>query len=339
RLAKATSIFAPDALAIPRDQTGGLIFKLEHVARANGFAHVNAHDAMADTEAALHLSRYVYERAPDIWSSFMRFSQKAAVINYLGDEPVFSLSDVFSGRAHSWLVTAICANPANGSEHYVYNLAVDPALLAVMKEEELLARLDQNPRPVITLKCNGAPILTPADEAPDIARASAIGLDELIRRADALRDDARLCQRLAAAYQTTRPVYGPSEFVEQKIYDDFISKSDERLMADFHDAPWEERKAIVARLGDERLIELGQRLIWHERPDCIDQAMRHKIEMNFARRAASTDDTAPWLTCERAIQEVDEMLAAEIDTAQRQPLESLRGFLADRLERALTLLN
>jgi exodeoxyribonuclease-1 len=338
RLTKAASIFAPGTLVIPRDDAGRQVFKLEAVAQSNGFGHPNAHDAMADAEAALQLSRLVYERAPDIWSAFMRFSQKAAVIDYLEDETVISLSDVYSGRPYSWLVTALCANSVNKSEHVVYNLAVDPALLADMGEEALMARLGQNPRPLLSVKCNGAPIIMPAEDAPDIARTRAIGLDELARRAEALREDSRLRARLAAAFEATSPAYGPAEHVEQKIYEGFVSKPDENLMAAFHDAPWEERAGIVSRLKDERLIELGLRLIWIERPDCLEDAARRDIEMKLARRAASTDETAPWLTCERAMQSIDEMLAAEVNGAQKEFLEVLRLFLAGRLEQARTLL-
>jgi hypothetical protein len=94
----------------------------------------------------------------------------------------------------------------------------------------------------------------------------------------------------------------------------------------------------VARFGDERFIELGQRLICIERPDCLGDAMRRDIEMSLARRVASTDNAAPWLTCERAMQGLDVLLAAELDSAQRQPMESLQLFLTDKLERARNFL-
>ena len=96
------------------------------MAPGNGFAHDQAHDAVADVEATIFLCRLLMERAPDLWSAFMRFSQKAAVIDHVLAEPVFCLSDFYFGAPYSWIVTVIGSKSDNPSEFYVYNLAIEP---------------------------------------------------------------------------------------------------------------------------------------------------------------------------------------------------------------------
>jgi exodeoxyribonuclease-1 len=39
------------------------------------------HDALGNVEATLHLCKLLSERVPDLWSSFLRFTQKAAVVD------------------------------------------------------------------------------------------------------------------------------------------------------------------------------------------------------------------------------------------------------------------
>src|SRR5258708_31414066 len=57
RVVQMASIFAPGALVCPVDDWGENTFKLEHLARANGAAHLKPHDALGDVEATISLCR------------------------------------------------------------------------------------------------------------------------------------------------------------------------------------------------------------------------------------------------------------------------------------------
>ena len=81
----------------------------------------NAHDAMGDVQATIHLCRLLLERSQNVWSSFMRFSKKASVIDYIKEEPFFCLSEFYFGNPYAFLVTAIGSNPENNAEWYVYD--------------------------------------------------------------------------------------------------------------------------------------------------------------------------------------------------------------------------
>ena len=83
RMVQAAALLAPNALVIPTGESGQAVFKLDRVAPANGFTHKFAHDALADVEATIFLCRLLSVRAPKIWSSFMRFSKKAAIARYV----------------------------------------------------------------------------------------------------------------------------------------------------------------------------------------------------------------------------------------------------------------
>ena len=59
----------------------------------------------------------------------------------------------------------------------------------------------------------------------------------------------------------------PSQFVEEHIYDGFPTAGDVRLAALFHQCPWEERRATLDKMTDDRLRELGFRLFGIEAHD------------------------------------------------------------------------
>jgi exodeoxyribonuclease-1 len=334
RIVQACSLFAPDALSFPTDDDGQTVFKLDQVAPANGFTHDRAHDAMGDVEATIFLCRLLIDKAPHIWSSFMRFSTKAAVSDYITNERVFCLSDFYFGRPYSYIVTAIGQNQENSAEWYVYDLSVDPESLLSLSVTQLTARVAQSPKPVRKVKSNAAPMLFPAEDAPEICKGRECGLEELERRAVMLQEDNALCQRLISALESQKEGYPPSPHIEKQIYDGFVEKPDAILMDAFHEVAWPERHAIVEKFQDPRLKAIGRQLIHLERPDLLDKSSCRKHDLAAAKRLLGHGEDIPWLTLPKALEQLEEML----DGATGPELELLREhehYLRERHEQAL----
>ena len=338
RMVQAASLFAPNALVFPVNDDGGFIFKLDQVAPLNGFAHDHAHDALADVEATIFLCRTIVEKAPELWSAFMRFSQKAAVADHISSEPIFSLSDFYFGNPYSWLVSTIGCNAENGSEFYVYNLSIDPETLISLSDEDLLYRLSVSPKPVRRLRSNACPIIMPTEDAPAITPGLHFGNEELTRRAEFLRDREEFRTRLIRAFQSTKDEPEPSPHIERQLYDAFFPKDDETLMERFHVVPWEDRPAIIAAFKDRRLKKIGQRLIFLERPELLQDVDRTGYDRAIAARIGKDDTETSWLTLPRALAELDELLT-EADPNETAFLQEHRTHLADRMERAALILN
>lgn len=330
RIVRAASIFEPNAIAVPFDDEGKPVFKLDRLAPANGFNHFAAHDALADVEAMIHLCRLVMQRASVVWSNAMRFSQKAAVVDFVGEERIFCLSEYYFGSAYAWLVTPIGVSPDNNSEFVVYNLAFDPEELAALPDRELIAKLASAPKPLRRLRSNTGPTLNLVDDAPAIAAGLDLGTAELERRAEFLYDDKAFRSRLIACFQQTRPAKVASLHVESQIYDGFWRSSDDFLMEQFHNVPWEKRLAIATSLQDPRLRTIGLSLIHTERPDLLPVEVCAQHDMARACRMLGIPDGVPWLTLPRAITELDLMLA-ECAADQSAFLQGHRQHLVELL--------
>jgi exodeoxyribonuclease-1 len=330
RLARLTVLLAPDALSIPVNEQGARTFRLHGLAAANGYQFHRAHDALDDVRACIHLCKLISENAPEVWSTFLRFTQKSTVQDFLGSELVFCLIDFFSGEVHSWLLGLLGPSTSRRADMLGLNLAEDPGVLGAMSDEELAAKFSDNPRIVRRIRTNACPFLSYADDAPDLASAKSLGRDELERRATMLRDDAALRNRLIAAFEQTARQHPPGVHVEQQIHDAFISDADEQRLEEFHAAEWENRIAILDELDDRRLRQLGRRLIFLERPDVLPEGLRREMTAMVARRVIKGDGSETWLCLEKAIADVDRLVASATGEEATR-LAGHREFLAGRL--------
>jgi exodeoxyribonuclease-1 len=240
------------------------------------------------------------------------------------------VSDSFFGNPHSCLATVIGQNSENSNEWYIYDLSIDPDSLADLDDQQLAARLARSVRPVRRLRSNAVPILFSADEAPAICKGREMGIAALTRRAEAIRADKVLCQRLVSSFEATRDEYEKSPYVEARIYDGFPERLDEVLMDRFHTVPWAERPAIVERFQDERLRILGLNLIHAECPEHLSEEQCRELKIAVSQRLLDASDGLPWMSLPVALAQIDDFLASA-SGEEHQFLSSHRIFLMQRM--------
>lgn len=331
KLVQTANVFAPTLFNVPNGDNGKPTIRLDKFAPANGFDHSNAHDALADVEATIFVANCVRNQEPAIWNNFLRFSDKTKVSEFVfGEENlIFSLTDAFFGRPYSWLVTPLGVNPKNNSEIIVFDLVNDPKELLSLSDNKLSTLLAKSPKPLRRLKTNAAPIIFEHDEAPGIASSKSISQDELVSRAQYLKQSEVGSQRLIDLLIEIMPDYELSEHVEEQMYDSFSSWDDQSLMEKFHTLPWNERNEFLEQFEDERLKTLGRRLIYFEHPGLLEKQVGAKIEDEVIRRVVNPDGDVPWLTIGKAISDLDDLLSngkiADLTAAQE-----IRDYLQTR---------
>lgn len=315
RMVQAVALFAPNKLVIPLNEMGAPTFKLDQIARANGFMLGRPHDAMADVTATTFMCRLIAERAPEVWSSFMRFSKKASVVDFITNELVFCVSDCYAGTSYAWLVTALNANSKNNAEWFVYDLSVPPESLIGLSDEDIAERFRWSPKPIRRIRTNAAPTLAYFDDAPTICRGLELGLEELERRADVVRGNFQLRSQLISVFASLKEEFPPSAHVEKQIYDGFVGFTDQQLMDRFHQVPWPERCVLVEQFQDPRLRKLGRQLIHLERPDLLPEDVQREHRLEAAQRLTGRADDVSWMTLPKAIREIENLLASAMPDA------------------------
>lgn len=305
KVAHAASEYAPGVLEVPLNAKGRPSFKLQLLAPANGLMHEDAHEAMSDTLATLELARLVRDRAPAVWDAMTQTRSKQSTQEFLEDTEIFCFTDMMFGQ-RSILATKIAANPDYLSEVAVFDLSHDPAPYLDAPAKDVGSLLRTSPRPIRIVKANQSPILTPHD----LSHAKVAGhdqtLDELREKARAVREHPTFAANVASAVANRYLPRDAPEHVEQRIYEGFPSRADERRMTTFHDQPWEERMETVLQLEDDRLRELGERLIYIENPDVLPDEIRQRHDA-WRHDRFHADGDVPWVTIGSAIEELAEL--------------------------------
>ena len=235
------------------------------------------------------------------------------------------------------MVTTLGANPHNGAQLIVFNLAIDPDELAGLSDEALNERLAATPKPVRALRANACPCVLAYDEAPEHLRSQTPDNGELRARAARIRGDHAFVQRLISSFLATRKPKESSPHVEEQLYGEFIGIEDQKAMISFHTAEWAARPDILGQLSDCRLQILGKRLILTEAPEVMPTPARNTFNVAVARRLMAAEGTVSWLTLPKAIADTEDFLAIATGV-EAALLRDLRGYLAQRAEKAAALI-
>ncbi|UVK43638.1 hypothetical protein BPNPMPFG_005451 [Mesorhizobium sp. AR07] len=337
-LAVAAHTFAPQGFNWPVNEKGRTSFKLDRLAPANGFEHSNAHDALADVHATIHIARLIKERAPAVWNSAMAYRSKASATQFVELNSVFMATRLRFGLCSSSLVTAIGINPDNSGELFALDLRQDPTLLSSMTIEELAAHIATKPRPISSLKLNASPLFMPIELAGAHASGYELGLEEIARRAELVRNDEGLRQRLMSAVMSGRAPFSESPHVEEQIYGSFYSRSDQSLVDEFRGASWPLRLELSGQFEDPRLRGLSRRIIYFDAPHIMGAKMRADFVHAIAARIhARNDKSGRWTTLDDAIEDAQEMLIDAPLDRQAILREHLARLIAWREEAGLIL--
>jgi len=313
-LAAAVYAFQPTALNWPLNEKGRVSFKLDRLAPANGFSHEDAHDALADVHATIHLARLIRERVPVVWEAAISYRTKAAAIEYVETQPVFVATRLRFGFHTCSLVTALGVNPSNSSELFALDLQQHPAALASMSDQQLTEHLIIQPRPVSSVRLNACPVFMPTEIAGPLAAGYDLGEEELSRRATLVRNDDALRQRIIAAVLAGRVPFPESSHVEEQIYGGFYSRSDQALIDEFHRADWPRRLELTAAFADPRLRTLARRLVYCEAPSVMPAELRVAYARAIAARLHTRiEASGRWTTLDEAIEAALSLLEAAED--------------------------
>ena len=285
----------PDLFDWPVDETGRVRFKLDRIAPMNGFAAHNAHDALGDVEATIHVARQIARRAPNLWAELLSNRDKGEVQARLATFQPMALVERFGGGPPRATIGCFCGTSANNPNQVAFfDLdAADPADLLTADDNALFTAVDAAPKLIRSFAVNksAALLAVHAPSATQLQRAAVI--------ADAPEFRMRVGQALAARFPEDPTAPPPP--VEKQIYQGFYSHADKALLTEFQRADWARRQEIVATLSDVRLRQLGRRLIAFHAPELLSPEAHAQYEAWLRTRWSAEDVSgAEWMTSAKA---------------------------------------
>ena len=309
RLDVLTSLYAvwcrqPDLLRWPVDETRRVRFKLDLLAPQNGFVAHNAHDALGDVEATIHLARLIAQRAPELWAEILSNRDKSAVQTRLASFQPMALVERFGGGPPRATIGCFCGTSAsNTSQAAFFDLdAADPADLLAADDATIFAAVEASPKIIRSLAINKSPaLLTVPNPSPvHIQRAEVIAQSPDFR--------SRVAKALAARFP--QDPKAPPPPVEKQIFGGFYSHADKALLTEFQRTDWQRRQEITATLTDARLRQLGRRLVALHAPELLSPEERAQFDAWLRERWSAPDvPETEWTSVDRARRALSEMRA------------------------------
>lgn len=302
---------ALDPVSFPAggDDEGGVSFRLERIAPANGI-RLRAHDALEDTRATLALARRIREAVPAAWDTALRASDRYEAERVFDQasrrgEPVWIMTG-----GNSPILEAVL--PVSKEGRMLLSLRADRVEEVLRDGHEAVAAAEWKGGPLVRCRTNRMPIL--------LSRSDALALQKLHPQAFAVSVEAvdgpgpgwadfkaRLADLSARADPWADP---PDPTAEERIYSGFTSWAEKETMQRFRLAgSWFERAGMVRLFGDRRVREFAARAVVEhggltplELVEAAGQSMADEIadlaDVAFERPFAS--EGARWMTIARA---------------------------------------
>lgn len=266
---------------------------LVDMAKSNGFENQNAHDALADVNALINLTRLLRDRQPKLWQYLFAHRDKKAVADVI--KPAAPLTKPFiyiSGRypsVNEKATAAVVIGPGRtAGSVLVWDLRYSANDFAGWSDEDIRDNLtaDRETRrqegfralPIKELGLNKCPAIAPMGTF-DMATQKRIhlSLDQVKTNLHQLRCNMPFVKRLNTAWRA-RPAFPPASDVEGRLYDGFAPDSDKAKIRLVAAASPTDLADLHPEFADDRLAELLFRYKARQYPRSLSETEQKQWE-------------------------------------------------------------
>ena len=334
-LCKVTNNLHPDVISPGIDNSGIETFNLESLAEANGISRPTCKKGRTKVAMISELCRIVKARAPDIWSRFLKFSQKRVVESFLGDEDAFVASQFYGKRHRSRVLTQFGINPDRKTRHYCLDVNTNIEQLKSMSVRDLTLLQKQQGGPFVTIRSNVAPVLWALYEATEDQLTPFKNEAEVMERVACIHKTPEFLDRLQNAATAAEPDFPPPAYLEEQIYElPFASQQDEEIMSEFHTVSWPKRRLLARQFCDKKYRRLAHRLVYYEHPELLTSKQRVAFESAaYKRLVPSPDEIVPWRSIPEVQNEIHRLLSLRTESSNVASLLLYQNYLTKKAVR------
>ena len=291
---------APEILKWPVGDNGKISFKLDRLAPINGFSHENAHDALNDVEATIFIFKLIKERAPKLFQNLMSSADKHLISSQLKQFKPMSVSLRFGGHPPKNYVGCYCGESKTNSNQigFLDLEALNISDLASMGKEEITAAVQNSPKLIRAMSINKA----------ETFREIIDPTDEMLEKCEFLKESRQFQVMVSDALDSRfEPVNVGELEVEEKIYSGFFDSTDRHLLDQFQGATWPDRAELIKSFKDDRLRQLGQRLLAFYAPELLSNDQKSRFTEFLQSRWKATGSDVKWNTIDKISTDLSEI--------------------------------
>ncbi|ALR77281.1 exodeoxyribonuclease I [[Enterobacter] lignolyticus] len=285
---RACYALRPEGINWPENEDGLPSFRLEHLTRANGIEHSNAHDAMADVYATIAMAQLVKSRQPRLFDYLYTYRNKnklATLIDVPQMKPLVHVSGMFGAwRGNTSWIAPLAWHPDNRNAVIVVDLAGDMSPLLELTADELRDRLytakaslgDLAAVPVKLVHLNKCPVLAQANTLrPEDADRLGINRQQCLDNLKLLRDNPQVRDKVVAIFADAAP-FVPSQNVDAQLYNGFFSDADRAAMKILLETEPRNLPALDLTFADTRIEKLLFNYRARNFPGTLDDAEQQR---------------------------------------------------------------
>nr|ELR5074030.1 exodeoxyribonuclease I [Providencia stuartii] len=265
---RACFALRPEGIQWPENEDGLPSMRLEHLTKANGVAHENAHDAMSDVLATINMAKLLKAAQPRMFDYFYQLRNKnkiSQLIDIVEITPLVHVSGMFGAlRFYVSLVAPLAWHPDNKNAVIMCDLSADISPLIELDVQQLRTRLytpkaelaGESPVPVKLVHINKCPILAPEKTLrPEDAQRTGVDRDLCMRNLEILRKTPDIRNKLIELFSEPQ-IFAESDDVDTQIYNGFFGTSDRSTMDIIRETSPQNLPALELSFEDKRLKEL-----------------------------------------------------------------------------------
>ena len=301
-LVRMTGALRPQGIEWPKREDGFNSYKLEDLTAANGIAHGQAHDALADVRATIALARLVRDRQPRLFNFYLKHRDKVMagkLLNLAEKKPLVHVSGMFGAAKHCLaVVMPLAGHPTNKNQVFVYDLLEDPQPLLDMSVEEvqenLFTRLQEGEErqriPLKGVHLNKCPALAPLSvlKPEDQARLG-IDLQKCQKHREMLLQVPELVDKVQAVFSP--PHKQETQDPDQMLYSGgFFSWADKDRMEQIRQASPEDLGHLGLSFEDGRIDDMLFRYRARHYPETLTAAEQQLWRAFRQERLSGNDD-------------------------------------------------
>ncbi|MCG5379316.1 MULTISPECIES: exodeoxyribonuclease I [Providencia] len=265
---RACFALRPEGIQWPENEDGLPSMRLEHLTKANGVAHENAHDAMSDVLATINMAKLLKAAQPRMFDYFYQLRNKnkiSQLIDIVEITPLVHVSGMFGAlRSYVSLVAPLAWHPDNKNAVIMCDLSAAISPLIELDVQQLRTRLytpkaelaGASPVPVKLVHINKCPILAPEKTLrPEDAQRTGVDRDLCMRNLETLRKHPEIRNKLIELFSEPQ-IFAESDDVDTQIYNGFFSPSDRSTMDIIRETSPQNLPALELSFEDKRMKEL-----------------------------------------------------------------------------------
>jgi len=312
----------PDILEWPINEKGKINFKLDQLAPANGFKSHNAHDALGDVEATIFILNIIKTKAPELYEQFIETRNKSYNLQLLSSFKPVEVTFRFGANPPKTYTGCLCSIPSNSNRVGFFDLEQsDPMDVILGDNEAIEAAMKKSPQRIRNIAINQSDTIRPAKNT----NAEWDHICAVIEDNIDFRKTVSEC--IIDRYESDEDE--EEKTIEEKIYGGFYSNEDKSVLKQFQLASWEERLNLLSRFSDERLKQLGRRLIAFNAPELLTTKQQDAFNAYLKNKWASEEEKTEWTTIKDVKKQLDKLRDEGCDETL---LKELNSFYKKRLE-------